>query len=64
MFLMRKSITLKLLYQIRRDKYKDLSEEQIDWLTEFMDRSDMTYINPGKRDHVYIGKFDEKSLYV
>ena len=27
-----------------------------------MDRSDMTYINPEKRDHVYIGKFQGKSL--
>ena len=26
-------------------KYEDLSEEQIDYLKGFMDRSDMTYIN-------------------
>ena len=28
-------------------KYEDLSKEQIDWLNEFMDRPDMTYINKG-----------------
>lgn len=45
-------------------KYEDLSEEQIDYLKGFMDRSDMTYINWGKRDHVYIGKYRGKSQYV
>ena len=45
-------------------KYQDLSEKQINWLKKFMGRSDMTYVNPEKWDHVYIGKFEEKSLYV
>lgn len=27
-------------------------------------RSDITSINPGKRDHVYIGKFEGKSQYI
>lgn len=26
--------------------------------------SDITSINPGKRDHVYIGKFEGKSQYI
>ena len=26
-----------------------------------MDRSDMTYTDPGKRDHGYIGKFEGKT---
>ena len=29
-----------------------------------MDRSDMNYINPGKRDHAYVGKPEGKSQYV
>ena len=33
-------------------KHQDLSDDQIEWLKEFMDRSDMTYINPGKKDLV------------
>ena len=27
-------------------------------------RSDITSINPGKSDHVYIGKFEGKSQYI
>ncbi|XP_066916722.1 uncharacterized protein [Clytia hemisphaerica] len=45
-------------------KYEDLSEEQVEWLKDFLERSDMTYINPGKKDHVYIGKIDGVSQYV
>ena len=29
-----------------------------------MGGSDITSINPGKRDHVYIGKFEGKSQYI
>ena len=29
-----------------------------------MDRSDMTYINPGNRDHIYIRKFEGRSQNV
>ena len=42
-------------------KYKYLNEEQTDQLKELMDRSDMTYTDPGKRDHGYIGKFEGKT---
>ena len=52
------------LLKNKGQKYEDLSEEQIDYLKGFMDRSDMTYINWGKRDHVYIGKYRGKSQYV
>ena len=40
---------------------EDLSEEQIVWSKEFGDRSDIISIHPGKRDHIYIGKFERKS---
>ena len=29
-----------------------------------MGRSDITSVNPGKKDHVYIGKFEGKSQYI
>ena len=35
-------------------KHEDLIEEQTDWLKELRDRSNMTCINPGKKNHVYI----------
>ena len=37
-------------------KHEDLIEEQTDWLKELRDRSNMTSINPGKGNHIYIGK--------
>ena len=42
----------------------DLTEEEIDWLSEFMKRPDITYTNPGKKDQRYIGKKDDKSMFV
>jgi len=45
-------------------KCEDLSEEQVEWLREYLERPEMTYINPGKKDNVYIGKIDGKSQYV
>ena len=33
-----------------------LSEEEKEWLLTFFDRPDITYINPGRKDNVYIGK--------
>ena len=29
-------------------------------MTEFLSRSDMTYINPARQDNVYIGKVDRE----
>ena len=40
-------------------KYEGLSEEQIYWLKELIDRSERRD-NPGKRDHFCIGKFEVK----
>lgn len=34
---------------------KDLTEEQQDWLNEFLERSDISRVTPGRRDVVYIG---------
>ena len=45
-------------------KYEDLSEEEVTWLKDFLERPEMTYINPGKKDNIYVGKVDGKSVYV
>ena len=48
----------------RGRKYEDLSEEEVNWLKNYLERPEMTYINPGKKDNVYVGKVDGKSMYV
>jgi len=40
----------------RGRKAKTLTREQDDWLFDVLGRSDMTYTNPGRKDHVYTGK--------
>lgn len=40
----------------RQHKHEELSEEKTQWLKEFLDRSGMTYINLGRKDHVHVGK--------
>ena len=48
----------------RGRKYEDLTEEEVEWLKNYMERPEMTYINPGKKDNVYVGKIDGKSSFV
>ena len=45
-------------------KTTELNPEEEEWLHEFLDRGDISYINPGRKDNVYIGKKDGKSQYV
>ena len=42
----------------------ELCDDEIDWLSEFMERPDITYTNPGRRDQRYIGKENGKSKFV
>ena len=44
-------------------KKKELTEEQYNWLTEFLLKPDMTYTNPGRKDMVYTGKVNGQSVY-
>ena len=37
---------------------RNLTEEQKQWLRKALDRHDLSLINPGKKDNVYIGKVD------
>ena len=42
----------------------ELCTDEIDWLSEFMERPDITYTNPRRRDQKYIGKENGKSKFV
>ena len=41
-----------------------LSDEKQTWLSKFLDRPDITYINPGKNNERYVGKENGKSEFV
>ena len=43
---------------------KELTEREKIWLVEFLDRSDISYTNPGREDSVYIGKINGESQYM
>ena len=38
-----------------------LHEDELYWLIEFLDRSDISFMNPGCYDHVYVWKFEANS---
>ena len=42
---------------------KELREVEKIWLIEFLNRSDVSYTNPGREDHMYIGKVEGKRKY-
>ena len=42
----------------------ELSADEIEWLLEFMERPNVTYTNPGRKDQQYIGKENRKSKFV
>lgn len=68
---MKSSVLLAKKYQLRISlnpkktgrKPTELTEEEKQWLCNSLDRADLTYINPGRRDHVYIGKKDGQRQY-
>ena len=43
---------------------KKLAESEKEWLKNFLDEPDITYITPGRKDPRYVGKVDGKSQYV
>ena len=51
------------LQQNRGRPRRELNEEEKICLIEFLNRSDISYTNPGRKDHVYIGKIDGESKY-
>ena len=51
-------------FKAKRGKKKDeLIDEELEWLKEFLDRPDISYMNPGKKDHVYVGKKNGVKVY-
>ena len=40
-----------------------LDADEKSWLIDFLDRPDITYTMPGKRDQVYMGKVNGKKVY-
>ena len=48
-------LKINLLPQKPGPKAQVLKKEKIDWLTEFLDRRDISHITPGRKDHVYTG---------
>ena len=43
---------------------KELTESEKEWLKNFLDKPDIIYVIPGRKDHRYVGKIDGKSQYV
>ena len=52
------------LKETRGRKAKVLTEEQEEWLIDYLERPEMTYTNPGRKDNVYIGKIDGEKQYL
>ena len=51
-------------FKAKRGKKKDkLSDEELKSLKEFLDRLDISYMNPGRKDHVCIDKKDGVKVY-
>ena len=44
-------------------KATELTDEEKQRIVDTLDRADLTYVNPGRKDHVYIGKKDRKRQY-
>ena len=42
----------------RERKRQELNKEEQSWLSEFLSQPDITYITPGKKDQIYMGKVD------
>ena len=44
-------------------KATEFTDEEKQWIVDTLDRADLIYVNPGRKDHVYIGKKDRKGQY-
>ena len=51
------------LKENRGRRRKELNEDKKISLIEFLNRSDIMYTNPGRKDHVYTGKFNGERKY-
>ena len=55
--------TKPIQLKVGRPKNK-LTESEKEWLKNFLDKPDITYVIPGRKDHRYVGKVECKSQYV
>ena len=47
----------------RRRNAKELTDEEKQWIWYSLDRAEVTYVNPRRKDHVHIGEKDEEQQY-
>ena len=47
----------------KSSKAKEVTDEEKQWIRYSLDRADFTYVNPGRKDHAYIGKKDGERQY-
>ena len=50
-------------FDFKRKKKDKPSDEELKWLKEFLDRPDISYMNLGRKDHVYVVKRDGVKVY-
>ena len=58
------SLSINLATKKLGQPVKELSADKTEWLLEFMEKDDVTYTNPGRKDQRYIGKENGKSKFV
>lgn len=44
-------------------KNKDLDDDQKKWIDSFLNWSDVTYMNPGRKDNLYVSKINDERKY-
>ena len=55
---------VKILFNIKHGRpRKDSNEKEKKKLETFLSRSDVSYTNPGRKDHVYVSKIDGECRY-
>ena len=55
---------MKIPFNTKRGRPReDLNEEEKKWLEAFLSRSEVSYTNPGRKGHVYVGKSDGRRRY-
>ena len=59
-----KKINLRVAVHSKSGRKKnELSEEEKDWIQNFLEGSDITYTTPRRRDTVYVGMYGGKREY-
>ena len=52
------NVKVKLAQKVGRKK-NELTEQENQWLVQFLNRPDISYTTPARKDNVYLGKFDK-----